>query len=255
MSPSAEISREFNSVEFLKTNKSLYGVITFLYGFFLTIFFKFSGDIPKFAGLLILAFIVYLLIKMFYEAVNYQNFQIPSTDKNTNEYFKFTLFQGTLIIGLTACVIIPDKNGLTYLPSLVLFLAILLVMDILSNDKINDKNNLVNWIFLVYVLSLEFFLIFLSAIQFFVEINLNPVIYYWAAILLFTFFFACSGGLIAYLIMCFIAPRSMNKIQFCRYLYKENLLKAGIRLSITAGLTLLLTMILIPIFLPIVFPF
>jgi len=246
-----EINHErFQFFEFLEKNWKYYSPI---FAFLGLILINKPEAIYTITRLFFLALSIIFLVMLIKKASDYQKHFLQKDTESIGELYLFYIFQILVISVLIYNEVKPDPNGITTLPSFLLCLAYITFLKLLTGNIISDKSRLVSWIFVSFILSIDFFLVSLVSIIYFKDSQFDPQLYYLLVIFSFSIFFTFTGGIFAYCSMIFIHFPTIQSIKYLEFLFEENVPQKRILLQIFAGFTFLFTLILIPILYSIIF--
>jgi hypothetical protein len=240
----------FQIFPFLFSNISKYSA---LFAFFAIEILNKPEPIFIFLRLFTLALAVIFLLILIIQAAQYRSRLSPTDISSRGEITLFCIFNILVIICLVYNEIKPDPNGITTLPSFLLCLGYIGFLKLLTSEGITDKSSLVAAIMIVFVLSTEVFLYTYASTQYFVQIAIDPVVYYWLVVGLLSISFTFFGGILAYLSMFFVHYPTAVNIQYYTFLIEENASERSIILQLAAGITLLFTIYITPLFFHLLF--
>ena len=146
--------------------------------------------------------IIIVLLSTVFSSYLYVNLRRKTNE--TSELGHFLVYLGFNIVfflGIITFVALPDKNGITLLPSLLLFIAFPASVIALTNYNLNNKQKIISWAYVLSIWCLEIFLIGYYSILIFAKYNLSPDLWWGIEIaffsLLFFFFGVFIGGIVA----------------------------------------------------------
>jgi hypothetical protein len=142
--------------------------------------------------------IIIVLLSTIYSAYQYDNPR--GQNKTSGHFFTYLFFNAVFILGIIAFAALPDKNGITLLPSLLLFIAVPVSVIALENLTICKKNKITSWALVLSAWCFEIFLIGFFSVIIFEKFSLSPMLWWGIEIaffsLLFLFFGIFTGGIV-----------------------------------------------------------
>jgi len=169
-------------------------------------FLNFSIVIFQAVHLIGVSAVVIVLGALFFTAYQYDNPR-RQNKRFSGDLIFFYIVNVGMILGIIGYVSLPDQKGITLLPSLLFYLATFGSIIIFMKNIPVNKQKIMSWVFVLFILSSEIFLIGYYSILVFAKYNLSPDLWYYLEISSFSFSFLFFGLLVGGIVaFCFSPP-------------------------------------------------